>query len=157
MLDANKDGCISESEMTKSLDEQLATAEAGHAGARGYYWQEKAVEEHTEHLSSEVAKKTDSADKNGDGCVDEDEFKKMQKALNDCPKQFMMMDTNGDGKISRQESANFVVDHMDHADISYGKQRAIFEAADSNKDNFLNEQEFCTAGKKFEGDGNSKF
>jgi len=157
MLDANKDGCISDAEMTKSLREQLAAAKSGHAGARGYYWQEKEVKEGVEHLSGEVAQKTESADKNGDGCVDEDEFKTVQKAFNDCPKQFIMMDKNGDGKISRQEAADFVVHHMDHADISYGKQRAIFEAADSNKDNFLGEQEFCTAGKKYAGDGDSKF
>jgi len=157
MLDTNKDGCISDAEMTDELKEQVVSAKAGHAGERGYYWQEKQVQDHLKAMGKEMTARAKDIDKNGDGCVDEDEYKKIQKAHNDCPKQFMMMDINGDGKISRQEAANFVSHHMDHADISYGKQRAIFEAADTNKDNFLQEKEFCQAGKAFKGDGNGKF
>jgi len=157
MLDTNKDGCISDHEMTDELREQVDSAKAGLAGERGYYWQEKQVQDGLKDMVKEMDNRAKKIDKNGDGCVDEDEYKQIQKAHNDCKPQFKMMDMNGDGKISRQEAANYVSDHMDHADISYGKQKAIFEAADANKDNFLQEKEFCQAGKNFEGDGAGKF
>lgn len=157
MLDTNKDGCISDAEMTDELKEQVVSFKKGAAGERGYYWQEKQVQDGLKALTKEMDARASDIDKDKNGCVDEDEYKKIQKAHNDCNAQFVMMDTNGDGKVSRQEAANFVSHHMDHADISYGKQRAIFEAADTNKDNFLQEKEFCQAGKAFKGDGNGKF
>jgi len=156
MLDTNKDGCISDAEMTDELKEQVSSAKAGHAGERGYYWQEKAVQDGLKDLKKEMESRAKDIDKNGDGCVDEDEYKQIQKAHNECDVQFKMMDMNGDGKVSRQEAANYVSDHMDHADISYGKARAIFESADTNKDQFLQEKEFCEAGS-YKGDGNGKF
>jgi len=152
MMDADKNGCISEQEMTKTLKEQVDAAEG-----KGYYWQEQHVEDGHEHMSDDVADKIATADADGNGCLNKEEFEKVQKAFNQCPKQFVLMDVNGDGKVSRQESANFVSHHMDQADLNYSKFRAIFEAADVNKDNYLTEQEFCTAGEKFKGDGNKKF
>lgn len=152
MLDADKNGCISEKEMTKTVRDQVKAAEG-----KGYYWQEQHVDDGHEHMAEGVEDKIVSADADGNGCLNKEEFDKVQKAFNECPKQFVLMDVNGDGKISRQESANFVSHHMDHADLSYGKLKAIFEAADINKDNYLTEQEFCTAGQKFKGDGNNKF
>jgi len=128
MLDTNKDGCISDAEMTDELKEQVVSFKKGAAGERGYYWQEKQVQDGLKALTKEMDARASDIDKDKNGCVDEDEYKKIQKAHNDCNAQFVMMDTNGDGKVSRQEAANFVSHHMDHADISYGKQRAIFEA-----------------------------
>lgn len=152
MMDADKNGCISESEMTKTLRDQVKAAEG-----KGYYWQEQQVDDGHDHMAEEVEEKIKSADADGNGCLNKEEFAKVQKAFNQCSKQFVLMDVNGDGKISRQESANYVSHHMDHADLNYGTLRGIFEAADTNKDNYLTEKEFCTAGPKFEGDGDKKF
>lgn len=151
MMDADKSGCISAKEMSKTLRDQVKAAEG-----KGYYWQEKHVTKGHDHMEDEVKDKIDSADADGNGCLNKEEFEKVQKAFNQCSKQFVLMDVNGDGKVSRQESANYVSHHMDHADLNYSKLRAIFEAADMNKDNYLTEQEFCTAGQKYEGDGNKK-
>lgn len=152
MMDADKNGCISAKEMTKTLRDQVRAADG-----KGYYWQEKQVANGHDHMEDEVHDKIESADADGNGCLNKEEFKKVQKAFNQCSKQFVLMDVNGDGKVSRQESANYVSHHMDHADLNYSKLRAIFEAADVNKDNYLTEQEFCTAGPKYEGDGDKKF
>lgn len=152
MMDADKSGCISAKEMTKTLREQVRSADG-----KGYYWQEKQVTKGHDHMEDEVKDKIDSADADGNGCLNKEEFEKVQKAFNQCSKQFVLMDVNGDGKVSRQESANYVSHHMDHADLNYSKLAKIFQAADVNKDNYLTEQEFCTAGQKYDGDGDKKF
>jgi hypothetical protein len=151
-LDKNHDGCLSENEMTDVLREQSKTHRQ-----RGYYWQEQDVYEHHMHMEQEADENHDRADQNNNGCLNKAEYEKVQKTHRDCPKQFMMMDHNADGKISRQEAATHVTDHMDGGNLDYDTFRAIFEAADIDKDHFLTQEEFCGAGPRYQGDGDDAF
>lgn len=151
-LDKDKDGCLSESEMTDHMREQRKVHRR-----RGYYWQQEDVEEHHQKLSENANEAHAHADKDKSGCLNKAEYEKVQKSGRDCPKQFMMMDHNADSQISRQEAATHLTDHTDGGSLNYDEFRAIFEAADVNHDNYLSEQEFCDAGPKYQGDGNEAF
>lgn len=151
-LDKDKNGCLSDAEMTATLREQVKVARE-----RGYYWQERKVVKHEDHLTEKQSEKYDLADENNNGCLNREEYEEARKAHSDCKRQFMMMDYNGDGKISRQEAATYSHEHLADGDLHYREFRGIFEAADMNKDHYLTEPEFCTAGAKYQGDGKDKF
>merc|ERR1719316_2225279 len=70
--------------------------------------------------------------------------------------KFQLMDINGDGRISRSEAYTYVADYMDEADLNSNKMRDIFMDADADKDTYLSEEEFETAGSRHEGDGKFK-
>lgn len=147
-LDKDGDGCLSDGEMTDHLKEQRKVHRK-----RGYYWQEKDVEEHHDHLEENGHEAKDRADEDANGCLNKAEYDNVQKSGRDCDKQFMMMDLNADLKISRQEAATHVTEHIDGGSLNYDTFRAIFEAADVNKDHYLTKQEFCDAGPRYQGDG----
>lgn len=151
-LDKDKNGCLSDAEMTVTLREQVKVARE-----RNYYWQEKKVMKHEEHLADKASEKYDLADENNNGCLSKKEYEEARKAHSDCKRQFMMMDYNGDGKISRQEAATYSHEHLKDGDLHFREFRGIFEAADMDKNHYLTEPEFCTAGPKYHGDGKDKF
>jgi len=151
MLDKDKDGCISTKEMTKTLKDQVNVAKS-----RNYYWQLQNITRGRKEIVSGMKDRVNAADVDGDGCLSREEFEELHHAVGDCSKQFMMMDHSGDGKVSRQEAATYVSDHMDSASLSYDKLRSLFKTSDVNHDNYLSEQEFCEAGTRFKGDGNDK-
>jgi len=151
MLDKNKDGCISPSEMSQTIKHQVKVAKS-----KNYYWQMHNITKGNKTIVNTLHLRVDASDADGDGCLSKAEFAELRHAIGDCSKQFLMMDHSGDGKISRQEAATFVSDHMVHADLSYEKLRDIFQTADVNGDNYLSEPEFCEAGPRFEGDGDDK-
>jgi len=151
MLDKNQDGCIDASEMTQAMKAQVQQAKR-----RNYYWQLGNITRAGDAISNALATRVSAADSGGDGCLTKSEFLVLRHAIGECSNQFMMMDHNGDGKVSQQEAATFVSDHMDHADLSYDKLRNIFQTSDVNGDKYLSEQEFCESGPRFKGDGDDK-
>lgn len=150
MMDKNHNGCIEVNEMDEQLEEQVAIAKH-----RNYQWQQKKVAAGAEEQKAESQQEHDAADANGDGCLNKEEFDnvKHQVHTSSCHTKFVMMDHNGDSVISRQEAATHTYDHTPQADISYDKFREIFEASDTNHDNYLTEDEFCASGEKYKGDG----
>merc|ERR1719453_501770 len=123
------------------------------------------------------------SDKNHDGCLDEDEWEgpptppppagpapagpppphtgesrveggdQIKPGPLDTEEEFNLMDSNGDGKISRSEAYTYVSEYMDSADLNAVKLQKIFADADMDKDNYLSEEEFETAGSRHKGDG----
>merc|ERR1711972_373959 len=65
----------------------------------------------------------------------------------------MGFDHNCDNKISRQELVDYAAHDMPQADINHAELMEMFEAADTNDDNFVEYEEFLNAGKQYEGDG----
>jgi len=151
MVDKDKDGCILPHEMTESLRNEVRASKK-----RNYPWQVMNITEDHFIFIEESYRRLRKADVNNDGCVNKTEFEELHHELCDCHYQFLMMDHNADGKISRQEAATFVSDHMSQADLSYAKLRDIFDAADVDGDKFLSEPEFCEAGPRYQGDGDGK-
>ena len=152
MMDKNKNGCIEVNEMDEQLEKQVAIAEH-----RNYQWQQKKVAAGAAEQKAEYEQEHAHADANGDGCLSKEEFENVRHQVHtsSCHTKFVMMDHNGDSVISRQEAATHTYDHTPQADISYDKFRDIFEASDTNHDNYLTEEEFCASGKVYKGDGSN--
>jgi len=150
MLDQNKDGCIDKDEMSSSLENMLRV----NKDKAQYYW--NSVSEQGQNLTDMVERQIRTNDKDGDGCLNKEEFHHVRFSMCDCPAQFKLMDHSGDGKVSETEASRYVNNHMEHADLSLDKFNAIFAAADADKDGFINESEFCTAGPRYKGDGNNE-
>lgn len=68
--------------------------------------------------------------------------------------EFDSMDRSGDGRVSREEAAYYAKENMPQADISQGALMEMFNASDTDKDGFLNFEEFQNAGANYDGDGN---
>lgn len=153
MMDTNHNGCLEVEEMDEQIEEQVARAEH-----RNYQWQQEKVADGAAEQKEEIEHEHAHADANGDGCLDKQEFEKVhhQVHTSSCHTKFVMMDHNGDSVISRQEAATHTYDHTPQADISYDKFRDIFEASDTNHDNYLTEEEFCASGEMYKGDGTDK-
>eukprot|EP00747_Dinoflagellata_sp_TGD_P162243 gnl/TRDRNA2_/TRDRNA2_179634_c0_seq1.p1 gnl/TRDRNA2_/TRDRNA2_179634_c0~~gnl/TRDRNA2_/TRDRNA2_179634_c0_seq1.p1 ORF type:complete len:245 (-),score=70.34 gnl/TRDRNA2_/TRDRNA2_179634_c0_seq1:83-817(-) len=111
-----------------------------------------------------------NADKNGDGCINEEEWNGPSggesrieggdtsfKGPTDTKMEFQLMDINADGRVSRQEAYTYVHDYLDESDLNSDKMKKLFEDADKDKDNYITEKEFTDAGAAHEGDGNYKF
>jgi len=150
--DADSDGCANETEMTVSLGmlfglNLLADKPPGLS---------------TRKLSRRWMSCTDF---NSNQCLSEKEYKELLSPTS--PRQsrcigtsyemyesdmdFELMDANHDDKVSRQEYYSWIakldieVDHQDAA--------ALFNSADVNGNDFVEEKEFHTAGEEHEGDG----
>lgn len=148
MWDADKDGCLTEREMTETLRRQRDVARE-----RDYYWVQKNITAAARHLEQQWRAHHHGADANGGGCLNKEELEIIRHAVCDCDTQFLFVDHNADGRISQQEAANYVAEHVKHADLNHVKLRAIWRAADVDRDSFLSLGEFCEAGPRY-GDGN---
>jgi len=110
----------------------------------------------------------EAMDTSHDGCIDELEFKEGGAGASPPPNvpsevevemrkvQFEAMDQNNDHRISRPEAYDFVAD-LEHASVSNTKVDAVFNAADTDFNKFLSEDEFLSAGQKYKGDGPGAF
>lgn len=103
-------------------------------------------------------------DFNGDVCLSDKEYKDL---LDPSPEQshcigdgyqklesdmdFQIMDTNFDGKVSKQEYYNWIA-KLD-MQVAQQEAEALFNSADTNKNGFIDEDEFSHAGEEYEGDG----
>merc|ERR1719265_270504 len=134
--------------MTKTLRKQIEIARH-----RDCYWIRRNITNAARNLTKVWHKDHGKADENESGCLNKEELKTIHEAVCDCPTQFMFMDHNADGKISQQEAATYVSEHMLHADLNYVTLAKIFKAADVDGSKFLSQKEFCEAGPKYQGDG----
>jgi hypothetical protein len=103
-----------------------------------------------------------------DGCVSKDEFRKGGGGAKPPPKvpskvvlemrkvEFQAMDQNNDHRISRSEAYDFV-SSLEHASIHHEKVDAVFDAADTDHNKFLSEDEYMSAGQNYKGDGPNAF
>lgn len=151
-MDVNHNGCIEPGELTHQMKVAMEVAKK----RKQYYWKAKKAQAGGADITKKLEKRHEDADKDNDGCLDKKEFENVKIGITKCKTQFHLMDTNGDEKISRKEASEYVNDHMTHADLSYEKFEEIFQAADVNKNKFLDLKEFCEAGPRYEGDGDEK-
>jgi len=70
---------------------------------------------------------------------------------------FNSADRNGDGFVSWPEAVHFAAENMPQADLSFETLKNMFGAADVDKDAYLSQTEFTTAGKRYKGDGRGLF
>lgn len=148
-MDKNKDGCIEKDELTHQMKVAVEVAKK----RKQYYWKNEKAQADGANITNKLEKRHTKADKDGDGCLDKEEFENVKIGITKCKKQFRLMDANGDKKISKPEASQYVNDHMPHANLSYEKFNEIWKAADANGNNFLDLKEFCEAGPKYDGDG----
>jgi Ca2+-binding EF-hand superfamily protein len=151
--DADSDGCANETEMAVSLSMlfglNLLSNETAGPGLS------------TRKLARRWMSCTNF---NSDQCLSEKEYNKL---LSPSPAQsrcigtsyemyeadmdFELMDANHDDKVSRQEYYNWIA----KLDIEIDQQdaEALFNSADVNGNDFVEEKEFHNAGEEHEGDG----
>lgn len=129
-LDANGDGSIDKTELTKFVQGAQANGDT----------------------SVDVDKIFSALDANGDGSVTKQEFGDAARRLHDqlqsqsrSDKLFAKIDTNGDGTIGSDDLSSFISSLPASADGGVSKLADVLKQADSNGDGSITKSEFTTA------------
>jgi len=176
MLDADGDGCVTQAEQMKTMNQQFQWGAPDIATMTAK--KKKLLQDTIDMVKGKAKQMFEFVDKNKDACIDKAEFKaaqemegpppgyqesmadkmgkeKFEAQVNEEKKaEFGFMDRSGDNQISRTEAYEYADKDMPHADISKEKMDAMFASIDRNQDGFVSFDEFTQAGKNYEGDGN---
>lgn len=154
--DTNKDGCADQAEMSVAANKLLGND----------LLSDKPPSRSVQRLAQRMI---NCADHDLNMCIDKEEWAHMMDEPTpemeycigtsfeqyDADVSFEIMDTNGDGKISKQEYYTWCSDM--EIEVEHEEADALFNSADVNNDGFINEYEYTHAGENHEGDGPGHF